>query len=67
MAARYEFARPQTNVDVLLFTVPDFWRAGATGPPRLEISLLTRDRPPFEGQLALPGTVIKDFSKQIRS
>ena len=27
MAARYEFARPQTNVDVLLFTVPDFWRA----------------------------------------
>jgi hypothetical protein len=35
-------------VDVLLFTVRDFWtRAGEA--PRLEIALVRRDRPPSAG------------------
>lgn len=58
MTTDSEFARPQTNVDVLLFTVRDFWeRAGEL--PRLELALVTRDREPFKGQLALPGTVMR--------
>jgi 8-oxo-dGTP diphosphatase len=52
------FARPQTCVDVLLFTVRDFWeRAGEL--PRLELALISRDREPFKGSLALPGTVMR--------
>jgi 8-oxo-dGTP diphosphatase len=58
MSATYPFARPQTAVDVLLFTVQDFWdRPGER--PRLEIALITRDREPFDGKLALPGTVLR--------
>jgi 8-oxo-dGTP diphosphatase len=58
MPATYPFARPQTAVDVLLFTVRDFWtRPGER--PRLEIALIRRDRPPFAGQLALPGTILR--------
>jgi 8-oxo-dGTP diphosphatase len=52
------FSRPLTNVDVLLFTVRDFWeRAGEK--PRLEVALLRRDREPFKDRLALPGTVMR--------
>ena len=58
MSATYAFARPQTAVDVLLFTVGDFWdRPGKR--PRLEIALLRREREPFKGKLALPGTVMR--------
>ena len=58
MPVTYPHARPQTNVDVLLFTVRDFWtRAGET--PRLEIALIRRNQPPFAGELALPGTVMR--------
>src|SRR5215510_1601055 len=58
MSATYAFARPQTAVDVLLFTVRDFWdRPGER--PRLEIALIRRDREPFKGKLALPGTVMR--------
>ena len=60
MTARYSFARPQATVDVLLFTVRDFWREDRGGEkPRLEIALIRRDRPPFKGKLALPGTVMR--------
>jgi 8-oxo-dGTP diphosphatase len=58
MPATYPFARPQTAVDVLLFTVRDFWERPRERP-RLEIALITRDREPFEGKLALPGTVLR--------
>ena len=58
MPATYPFARPQTAVDVLLFTVRDFWERPRERP-RLEIALLTRDRKPFEGRLALPGTILR--------
>jgi 8-oxo-dGTP diphosphatase len=58
MPATYPFARPQTAVDVLLFTVRDFWERPRERP-RLEIALLTRDREPFEGRLALPGTILR--------
>jgi 8-oxo-dGTP diphosphatase len=58
MSATYPFARPQTAVDVLLFTVRDFWERPREHP-RLEIALLTRDREPFEGKLALPGTILR--------
>src|SRR5262249_4507141 len=58
MPATYPFARPQTAVDVLLFTVRDFWdRPGER--PRLEIALVRRDQDPFKGKLALPGTVMR--------
>ena len=58
MPASYPFARPQTAVDVLLFTVRDFWeRPGER--PRLEIALIRRDREPFKGKLALPGSVMR--------
>jgi 8-oxo-dGTP diphosphatase len=58
MPATYPYARPQTTVDVLLFTVRDFWsRPGER--PRLEIALIRREQPPFAGQLALPGTVMR--------
>lgn len=58
MPATYPYARPQTSVDVLLFTVRDFWtRAGEQ--PRLEIALIRRPAPPFQGALALPGTVMR--------
>jgi 8-oxo-dGTP diphosphatase len=60
MPAIYPFARPQATVDVLLFTVRDFWREDrGSRKPRLEIVLVKRDQPPFEGVLALPGTVIR--------
>src|SRR5690242_19833145 len=59
MTATYDFARPQTTVDVLLFTVRDFWREDRGERPRLEIALIRRDRPPFEGHLALPGTLLR--------
>ena len=58
MAARYPFARPQTAVDVLLFTVRDFWDRPREHP-RLEIALIMREREPFKGRLALPGTVLR--------
>jgi ADP-ribose pyrophosphatase YjhB (NUDIX family) len=58
MSRAYSFARPLTTVDVLLFTVRDFWaRTGEL--PRLEVALIERDREPFEGRLALPGTVMR--------
>lgn len=54
----YSYARPLTTVDVLLFTVRDFWlRTGDA--PRLEVALIERDREPFKGRLALPGTVMR--------
>jgi 8-oxo-dGTP diphosphatase len=58
MPATYPFARPQTAVDVLLFTVRDFWER-PRDRPRLEIALVTRDREPFEGRLALPGAILR--------
>jgi 8-oxo-dGTP diphosphatase len=58
MPATYPFARPQTAVDVLLFTVRDFWDRPRERP-RLEIALLMREREPFEGKLALPGTILR--------
>lgn len=58
MSRAFTFARPLTAVDVLLFTVRDFWaRTGEL--PRLEVALLKRDRDPFKGRLALPGTVMR--------
>ena len=58
MTSASRYARPQSTVDVLLFTVRDFWeRAGEL--PRLELALLRRDREPFKGRLALPGTVLR--------
>jgi 8-oxo-dGTP diphosphatase len=59
MTSTYLYARPQTTVDVLLFTVRDFWREDRGQRPRLEITLIRRERPPFEGKLALPGTVLR--------
>jgi 8-oxo-dGTP diphosphatase len=58
MPATYPFARPQTAVDVLLFTVRDFWERPRERP-RLEIALTTRDQEPFKGRLALPGTILR--------
>jgi 8-oxo-dGTP diphosphatase len=58
MPATYPFARPQTAVDVLLFTVRDFWERPRE-LPRLEIALFKRDKEPFEGMLALPGTILR--------
>jgi len=58
MSASYPFARPQTAVDVLLFTVRDFWHRPRERP-RLEIALLRREQEPFKGRLALPGTVLR--------
>jgi 8-oxo-dGTP diphosphatase len=58
MSATYPFARPQTAVDVLLFTVRDFWDRPRERP-RLEIALLRREQEPFKGRLALPGTVLR--------
>jgi 8-oxo-dGTP diphosphatase len=58
MPATYPFARPQTAVDVLLFTVRDFWERPRERP-RLEIALIRRDKEPFEGRLALPGTILR--------
>lgn len=58
MPATYRFARPQAAVDVLLFTVRDFWERPRERP-RLEIALLTRDQEPLAGRLALPGTVLR--------
>jgi 8-oxo-dGTP diphosphatase len=58
MPATYPFARPGAAVDVLLFTVRDFWdRPGER--PRLEIALTRRDQEPFKGKLALPGTLLR--------
>lgn len=57
MPVTYVHARPQTTVDVMLFTVPDFWLPGAQ--PRLEIALIERGDAPFAGMLALPGTVMR--------
>jgi len=39
--------------------VRDFWREDRGQRPRLEITLIRRERPPFEGKLALPGTVLR--------
>ena len=58
MPATYPFERPQTAVDVLLFTVRDFWDRPRERP-RLEIALTTRDTEPFANKLALPGTILR--------
>lgn len=55
----YPFARAETAVDVLMFTVPDFWVADRGREPRLEVVLLRRDSYPFEDRLALPGTILR--------
>lgn len=59
MPVTYDYARPQTTVDVLLFTVRDFWTDNKGDRPRLDIALIERDREPFMGRLALPGTVMR--------
>ena len=55
----YPFARAETAVDVLMFTVPDFWTTSRSSEPRLEVALLERATEPFLGQLALPGTFVR--------
>jgi len=54
----YLYARAETAVDVLMFTVPDFWTT-LRSEPRLEVALLERTSEPFLGQLALPGTIVR--------
>lgn len=58
MPVTYPYARPQTAVDVLLFTVGDFWEH-AGERPRLEIALIRREQEPFAGERALPGTILR--------
>ena len=55
----YPFARAESAVDVLMFTVPDFWTTSRSSEPRLEVALLKRSSEPFLGQLALPGTIVR--------
>lgn len=58
MSTSYSFATPLTTVDVLLFTVRDFWTTPGQHP-RLEIALIKRQKEPFKDKLALPGTVMR--------
>jgi len=58
MSTSYSFARPLVTVDVLLFTVRDFWMTPGQ-QPRLEIALIERPNEPFKNKLALPGTVMR--------
>jgi 8-oxo-dGTP diphosphatase len=46
----YDWPRPAVTVDVALFTV-----AGSLNQLRLEVLLIQRDAPPFQGTWALPG------------
>jgi|GEM_PF-1197737 len=54
----YEFGRAMTAVDVVMLTVPDFWKS-AGGESRLEVALVERTAEPFSGRLALPGTIVR--------
>lgn len=52
-------SRPLTRVDVVLFTVRDFWNRERSESLRLEIALLERTEPPFAGSFNLPGTLVR--------
>lgn len=50
MAHTYEFARPALTVDVVVFGLDE---------EDLQVMLIQRDLPPFEGQWALPGGFVR--------
>lgn len=50
MSHKYEFARPALTVDVVVFGLDD---------EDLQVMLIQRDLPPFEGQWALPGGFVR--------
>lgn len=50
MAFSYEFARPALTVDVVVFALDE---------SDLQVMLVQRDLPPFEGQWALPGGFVR--------
>ena len=49
MSVTYEYPRPAVTVDVVVFGLD------MTSPPVLNVLLIKRGRPPFEGSWALPG------------
>jgi 8-oxo-dGTP diphosphatase len=51
----YEWPRPGVTVDIVLFTV-----AGALNDLRLQVLLIERDEPPWQGQWALPGGFVRE-------
>ena len=51
----YEWPRPGVTVDITLFTV-----AGALNDLRLQVLLIQRDEPPWQGQWALPGGFVRE-------
>ena len=51
----YEWPRPGVTVDITLFTV-----AGALNDLRLQVLLIERDEPPWQGQWALPGGFVRE-------
>lgn len=50
MTHTYQFARPALTVDIVVF---------ALGEEDLQVMLIQRDLPPFEGQWALPGGFVR--------
>lgn len=50
MAHTYEFARPALTVDIVVFGLDE---------EELQVMLIQRDLPPFEGQWALPGGFVR--------
>ncbi len=52
----YEWPRPGVTVDIVLFTV-----AGALNDLRLQVLLIERDEPPWQGQWALPGGFVREM------
>ena len=52
-------SRPLTRVDVVLFTVRDFWNSERSESLRLEVALTERDEPPFAGWFNLPGSAVR--------
>lgn len=50
MAHAYEFARPALTVDIVVFALDE---------SDLQVMLVQRDLPPFEGQWALPGGFVR--------
>ena len=50
MPTTYEFARPALTVDIVVF---------ALDAKQLQVMLIERDLPPFEGEWALPGGFVR--------
>src|SRR5438105_14893281 len=51
----YEWPRPGVTVDIVLFTV-----AGTLNDLRLQVLLIERDEPPWQGKWALPGGFVRE-------